>query len=389
MPPMAPWPRSRVMKSSPFTFTGLDYLGPLYIKENGRIHKTWVCLFTCLAVRAVHLELARNMSAEQFLLCLRRFIARRGQPTKILCDNASQFKLAKSTLDKAWQKCLLDPDVLSYTASKGISWQFIVELAPWMGGAYERLVGLVKRILRKVLGKLSFTYDQPFTILTESEAVLNSRPLIFVGEDIDSGFALTTGDFLSLNPKTGTPELQVDDIDPDYLPHVSTVQCLLDTWKKGQKHLNSFWQTWRDEYLLSLRERTQTHLKENRIRSQQTPKAGRIVLIKENLPRGTPRIGQIKELVSSRDSETRSAKAQLPSKKILSQTLNMLFPLECTEDETQSTDQIAKQSKTNSMERITETNNKAQEKTPRQAAIHAKKNIKTMLMDNVGVTLFS
>ena len=83
MPPMALWPKSRVMKSSPFTFTGLDYLGPLYIKENGRIQKTWVCLFTCLAVRAVHLELARNMSAEQFLLCLRRFIARRGQPTKI------------------------------------------------------------------------------------------------------------------------------------------------------------------------------------------------------------------------------------------------------------------------------------------------------------------
>ena len=164
-----------------------------------------------------------------------------------------------------------------------------------MGGAYERLVGLAKRILRKVLEKLSFTYDQPFTILTESEAVLNSRPLIFVGEDIDSGFALTPGDFLSLNPKTRTPELQVDDINPDYLLHVSTTQRLLDTWEKGQKHLNSFWQTWRDEYLLSLRERTQTHIKENRIRSQQTPKTGHIVLIKENLPRGTWKIGQIKE----------------------------------------------------------------------------------------------
>ena len=82
MPPMAPCPKSRVMKSSTFTFTGLNYLGPLYIEENGRIRKTWVCLFTCLAVRAVHLQLARNMSAEQFLLCLPRFIARRGQPTK-------------------------------------------------------------------------------------------------------------------------------------------------------------------------------------------------------------------------------------------------------------------------------------------------------------------
>ena len=59
-----------------------------------------------------------------------------------------------------------------------------------MGGLYERLVGLVKRILRKVLGKLSFTYDQLLTILTDSDAVLNSRPLVFAGNDIDSGFAL-------------------------------------------------------------------------------------------------------------------------------------------------------------------------------------------------------
>ena len=172
MPPMAPWPKARVMKSSPFALVVLDYLGPLYTRESGKarvmksspfalvvldylgplytresgkIQKTWVCLFTCLAVRAVHLELARNVSAEQFLLCLRRFIARRGQPTKIVCDNASQFNLAKSNLDKVRQKCLHDPDVLSYTADKGISWQFIIEMAPWMDVLYECLVGLVKK----------------------------------------------------------------------------------------------------------------------------------------------------------------------------------------------------------------------------------------------------
>ena len=76
MPPMTPWPKSRGMKSSPFTFVSLNYLRPLHIKESKKIQKTRVCLFTCLAVCAVHLELARNMSAEQFLLCLRRFIAR-------------------------------------------------------------------------------------------------------------------------------------------------------------------------------------------------------------------------------------------------------------------------------------------------------------------------
>ena len=66
-------------------------------------------------------------------------------------------------------------------------------------------------------------YVRP-TILTESEAV---------GNDIDSCSALTPGDFLSLNPKTGNPEFNMDDIDPDYLPRVSTVQHLLETWKRG------------------------------------------------------------------------------------------------------------------------------------------------------------
>ena len=56
---------------------------------------------------------------------------------------------------------------------------------------------------------------------------------MFVGNDIDYGFALTPGDFLSLNPKTGNPELNMDDIDPDYLSRVSTARHLLETWRRG------------------------------------------------------------------------------------------------------------------------------------------------------------
>ena len=72
MPHMAPYPPSRIEESAPFSFTGLDYLGPLYVKVNGEsaTRKVWVCLFTCLAVRAVHLELIHDMSGEEFLLCL-------------------------------------------------------------------------------------------------------------------------------------------------------------------------------------------------------------------------------------------------------------------------------------------------------------------------------
>lgn len=125
---MAPYPPSKIEESSLFTYTGLDCLGPLNVKVN----EVWVCLFTCLVFRAVHLELINDMSAEQFLLCLRRFINRRGKPKQIITDSVSQFMLAKSNVDEAWIFTTISPDMQTYLANKGIKWSIIVEMAPWM-----------------------------------------------------------------------------------------------------------------------------------------------------------------------------------------------------------------------------------------------------------------
>ena len=124
-----------------------------------------------------------------------------------------------------------------------------------MGGFYERLIGIVKRCLRKTIGKLCLTNEQFRTLLAESEAVVNSRPLVYIGDDINSNIILTPAHFLTQNAKTGFPDHNEEDsTDPEYLPQISSAKKLLLTWKKGQKHLNMFWKTWRDEYLLSLRE---------------------------------------------------------------------------------------------------------------------------------------
>ena len=157
---MSPWPRKKVAKSAPFTYTGLDYLGPLYIQDGTSKRKVWVCLFTSVTVRVIHLELFKDMTAEQFLLGLRRFIARRGKLTQIILDNAPQFKLTKSDVDKAWKGTILNPEVQSYTATQEIEWNFIVELAPRMGGFYERLVGTVKGALKKSIAKVYLTEEK-------------------------------------------------------------------------------------------------------------------------------------------------------------------------------------------------------------------------------------
>ncbi|XP_053392151.1 uncharacterized protein LOC128554862 [Mercenaria mercenaria] len=168
MPPMPPFQKGRVTEAVAFERTYLGYLGPLYIKTSGEYRKVWVCLFTCLVTRAVHLETVQDMSTEEFLLALRRFIAQRGSPMEINSDNAKQFKLASIKSD----------DVQTYISNHGIKWNFIVERAPWYGGYWERIVGLVKRSLRKSLGRRSLTDIQLLTVIKEIESVINSRPFL-------------------------------------------------------------------------------------------------------------------------------------------------------------------------------------------------------------------
>ncbi|VDI55592.1 Hypothetical predicted protein [Mytilus galloprovincialis] len=158
--------------------------------------------------------------------------------------------------------------------------------------------------------------------------------------DIDSNIVLTPSCFLTLNKHTGIPERIDNDEDPEYKPQFSSTDNLLEIWKKGQKHLNRFWKVWRDDYLLSIRERTTVKLKEKRVRSNQYPQIGDIVLIKDNLPRGMWKIGKIINLSKSSDEQCRSAKVLLPSKKTLNRTLNFLYPLEWYDEHCEQTDNV-------------------------------------------------
>ena len=87
MPKLADWSKEKISK------------GPFYVKENKE--KVWICILTCVTFRAVHLEIVDDMTAEQFLMALRRFISRRNIAHTIILDNAPQFKLTKTTVDKA------------------------------------------------------------------------------------------------------------------------------------------------------------------------------------------------------------------------------------------------------------------------------------------------
>lgn len=90
-----------VLRSLFLSATTIDQSNPLYIQAESFFKKMWVCLFTCVAVRAIHLKLIKDMTTEQFLLGLRCFIARRGKPKQTIRDDVLQLKVTGTAVDKA------------------------------------------------------------------------------------------------------------------------------------------------------------------------------------------------------------------------------------------------------------------------------------------------
>ena len=75
---MSDLPRERLeYRLKPFTFTGVDYFGPLYVTVRRSAQKRWGFLFTCLTTRATHIEIAQSMDADSCLMDVEHFIARR------------------------------------------------------------------------------------------------------------------------------------------------------------------------------------------------------------------------------------------------------------------------------------------------------------------------
>ena len=75
----------------PLENTGVDYFGPLNVTVGCRSEKRWVALFTRLPIRAIHLELAHDLSMDSIIIALRNFINRRGIRIRMRSDNGKNF----------------------------------------------------------------------------------------------------------------------------------------------------------------------------------------------------------------------------------------------------------------------------------------------------------
>uniref|UniRef100_A0A8R1ILM3 Integrase catalytic domain-containing protein n=1 Tax=Caenorhabditis japonica TaxID=281687 RepID=A0A8R1ILM3_CAEJA len=177
-------PRTRTEAMIPFAHIGIDYFGPIKHKTTNAetnqtgIGKMWVFLATCIVTRAVHLECVMDNSTRQLLLALRRFVARRGAPETILSDNAPTFVLGLKMINTNVVEFVNQSRTLTnYLASKEIAVKQITPYSPWQGGIYERIVGIVKSCLYKIIGPANLTFLELETIIIECEGTVNNRPI--------------------------------------------------------------------------------------------------------------------------------------------------------------------------------------------------------------------
>ena len=139
-----PLPKFPTEVSRPFQYSGVDFCGPVVYRENQEEAKAFVIIFTCAAMRAVHLELTKSQLADEFQAKLNAFITRRTRPETLISVNGGIFK---ATAD--WIRNLRRSEKLHYYLAQEITWKFNVSKAAWWSAIYERLIKDIKGVLHK------------------------------------------------------------------------------------------------------------------------------------------------------------------------------------------------------------------------------------------------
>jgi len=98
---MSDLPEDRLESTPPFTYCAVDYFGPFVVKESRKELKRYGVLFTCMASRAIHLEIANSLETDSFINALRRFISRRGPIRQLRSDQGTNFVGARRELQPA------------------------------------------------------------------------------------------------------------------------------------------------------------------------------------------------------------------------------------------------------------------------------------------------
>ena len=238
------------------------------------------------------------MDINNFLFAFSKFSARRGLPSLIISDNASTFDCASRRL------------IIQY-GPDGPCWRFNTPLAPWVGGAFERLVRSVKNALRKSIGLRCLSRDDLEIALLRIESSINERPLTSPSQP---------------HPEGTLPLRPVDFLRPPGILHeTEDSRERLEQLKESQREaVIELWRRWRREYLVNLPHLVSNHFERNQLRK------GDLCLIRgESIKQNRLSwpLGKIEECVIGRDGLIRSV--MLKTKSVfLKRPIQLLHKLE-------------------------------------------------------------
>ncbi|XP_055584687.1 uncharacterized protein LOC129737549 [Uranotaenia lowii] len=306
IPVMAPLPPARLAHHErAFTYTGLDYFGPLLVKLGRARVKRWIALFTCLTVRAVHLEVAYTLSTESCISCVRRFVGRRGSPIEFFTDNGTNFQGADRVL-----RGQISQGLSATFTNANTKWSFNPPGAPHMGGAWERLVQSVKIAMADAYTEGKLDDEGLQTLVVESESMINKRPLTYLPLESDEAEALTPNHFLLLS-SNGNKSPRQNHQNSSAVSHESYRNILGNSWSEIQTKLNVFWHRWLVEYLPVIRRQPKWFDETKPI------EAGDLVMVAETAKSGKWERGRILEVLRNPDGRSRRAVVQIGANRFI------------------------------------------------------------------------
>lgn len=320
---MADLPADRVNQNRAFLVTGVDYAGPIQLIERYKsvssTRKAWIAIFVCMVTRAIHIDVVTEQSSIAFIMCYERFISRRGHCNKLYSDNGTNFKGAFREIKSAFKEWHA-PCVQDHINKHGTEWKFMKPVASHQGGIYEAAVKSAKFHLKRMIGKVHYTYEHLMTFLLKIEAILNSRPLYALSDDPQDMQAITPAHFLIGEPFILPPSIAAPKQTSNPMKYMRDEQ---------EKMLNDFWKVWHKEVLATLMQRKKWLVEKEPL------KIGQMVVIgEENVAPAKWELAKIIKLIPSEDGIIRAVKVRTPKREIIRPVQKLcILPIEPCPDE--------------------------------------------------------
>ena len=332
-PHMTNLPTHRVNMVRPYMHVGVDYTGHIMIKDQVKLdkkiikfeRKVYILIFTCLNVRACHIELIPEMSTDHFVLAMVRFCNEYGIPSHLYSDNAKSFISGVHIMEKVFTSNEFQEKIGVYD----IKHVRIPVFSPWVGSVWERLIRVVKDCLKRTISRQKLDYFQLKTVLSDIQLAINSRPLTYRCADDDGLEILTPNKFLR-------PHVEANLIvrNPrENLIETASRKDLVKSLSVREKMVAYFKGLWYESYLLSLRS-LYKNLHETEFVNK--IKVNDLVVIKNPVKaRQHWRLGRVIELISGSDNKVRAvkllrgdAKYRQGVRKLELHSIKNLYPLE-------------------------------------------------------------